>query len=68
MKLTYLPTTPMKKLKICVISSTVLHCPPKGYSGLEMLAWQIAEGLKDKGHDVMLVAPRGSTKIGRAHV
>lgn len=67
MKLTYLPTTPMKKLRICVISSTVLHCPPKGYSGLEMLAWQIAEGLKAKGHEVMLVAPRGSTSSCEIH-
>ena len=61
MKLNYLPTTSKTKLKICVISTTVLHCPPKGYSGLEMIAWQIAEGLKAKGHDVTLVAPRGST-------
>lgn len=61
MKLTYLAPTEIHKLKICVISTTVLHCPPKGYSGLEMIAWQIAEGLKAKGHDVTLVAPRGST-------
>jgi len=48
------------KLKICVISTTVLPCPPVGYSGLEMIAWQVAEGLKSKGHDVTLVAPQGS--------
>jgi glycosyltransferase involved in cell wall biosynthesis len=66
MNITHLPT-PKKKLKICVISSTILHCPPKGYSGLEMLAWQIAEGLKSKGHEVMLVAPRGSTSSCEIH-
>ena len=49
-----------KKLKICVISTTILPCPPVGYSGLEMIAWQIAEGLQAKGHDVTLVAPHGS--------
>jgi glycosyltransferase involved in cell wall biosynthesis len=47
-------------MKICVISSTVFPCPPPGYSGLEQLAWQIAEGLGRKGHDVVLVAPNGS--------
>lgn len=57
----------MKKLKICVISTTIIHCPPKGYSGLEMLAWQIAEGLQAKGHDVTLVAPRGSTSAATLH-
>lgn len=48
-------------MKICVISTTVLHCPPAGYSGLEMLAYQQAEGLSKKGHQVLLVAPVGST-------
>jgi glycosyltransferase involved in cell wall biosynthesis len=67
MKLAYLPTTSKTKLKICVISTTVLHCPPKGYSGLEMIAWQVAEGLKSKGHDVTLVAPRGSTTSCTLH-
>ena len=32
-----------------------------------MLAWQIAEGLKAKGHEVMLVAPRGSTSSCEIH-
>lgn len=47
-------------MKICVISTTIMTCPPAGYSGLEMLAWQQADGLKKKGHQVMLVAPTGS--------
>lgn len=37
-----------------------MPCPPPGYSGLEMLAWQIATGLHHAGHDVTLVAPSGS--------
>lgn len=48
-------------MKICVISTTVMTVPPPGYSGLEMLAWQQAEGLAKKGHQVLLVAPVGST-------
>jgi len=50
-----------KKLKICIISTTVITCPPPGYSGLEMVAWQQARGLSRRGHTVLLVAPRGST-------
>jgi glycosyltransferase involved in cell wall biosynthesis len=67
MKLSYLAPATKQKLKICVISTTVLHCPPKGYSGLEMIAWQVAEGLRSKGHDVMLVAPRGSQTSCELH-
>lgn len=38
-----------------------MTCPPQGYSGLEMLAYQQAEGLARRGHRVLLVAPREST-------
>lgn len=48
-------------MRICVISTTVMVCPPPGYSGLEMLAYQQAEGLAKRGHQVMLMAPHGST-------
>ena len=48
-------------MKIAVISTTVMTVPPPGYSGLEMLAWQQADGLKKRGHEVLLVAPGGST-------
>lgn len=51
-------------MKICVISSAVLTCPPPGYSGLEMIAWLIAKGLAVKGHIVSLVAPIGSSCPG----
>lgn len=48
-------------MKIAVISTTIMKCPPTGYSGLEMIAWQQAKGLAEKGHSVLLVAPVGST-------
>jgi glycosyltransferase involved in cell wall biosynthesis len=44
-------------MKICVISTTIMPVPPKGYSGLEFLAYQHAEGLAKKGHQVLLIAP-----------
>jgi glycosyltransferase involved in cell wall biosynthesis len=47
-------------MKICIISTTILPCPPKGYSGLEQIAYQQASGLAVKGHQVLLVAPTGS--------
>lgn len=49
------------KLKIAVISTTILTAPPPGYSGLEMVAWLQATGLAKKGHDVVFVSPKGST-------
>jgi glycosyltransferase involved in cell wall biosynthesis len=48
-------------MKVCVISTTIMVCPPKGYSGLEMLAWQQADGLSKLGNEVLLIAPIGST-------
>lgn len=53
-------------MKIGIISSTILTCPPRtptgeiGYGGLEQLAWQHAIGPADKGHEVNLIAPTGS--------
>ena len=47
-------------MNICVISTTIIPClPPSeaGYTGLEMLAYQQAEGLARRGHHVLLVAP-----------
>lgn len=54
-------------MKICVISTTILPAPPSGYAGLEMISWQCAEGLHNKGHDVTLIAPRGSKTNAKLH-
>jgi glycosyltransferase involved in cell wall biosynthesis len=48
-------------VKICIVSSSVIACPPPGYSGLEMITWQTAKGLAQLGHEISLVAPEGST-------
>lgn len=47
-------------MRIGVVSATVFPCPPPGYSGLEMIAWQCARGLAERGHEVSLIAPDGS--------
>ena len=47
-------------MKVAVISTTMIVCPPPGYSGLEMIAWQVARGLARRGHQVTLIAPIGS--------
>ena len=47
-------------MRIAVISAQVFACPPPGYSGLEMIAWQRAKGLAAKGHEVTFIAPNGS--------
>jgi glycosyltransferase involved in cell wall biosynthesis/predicted SAM-dependent methyltransferase len=47
-------------LNIGLISTTFFGCPPKGYSGLEMVVWDLAEGLAELGHKVRLFAPEGS--------
>lgn len=54
-------------MKVCVISTTVIPCPPSGYAGLEMISWLCANGLKDKGHDVTLIAPKGSSTKADIH-
>ncbi len=51
-------------MKIGVISSTVFKIPCLGYSGLEIIAWQCAKGLAEKGHQVAVFAPEGSTCPG----
>lgn len=55
-------------MKVAVISTPVFRVGPpngtSGYSGLEVIAWWIAKGLADKGHEVTLIAPDGSTCPG----
>lgn len=47
-------------MKIIVISSTILPAPVKGYGGLEQICHQVAVGLGTRGHQVLLVACKGS--------
>lgn len=62
-----LPTSKGVVLKIAVISSQIFQIGPgglKGYGGLEQVAWLIAKGLAERGHQVSLMAPDGSELPG----
>lgn len=47
-------------MKICLIGTNIFAIPLTGYGGLEQLVYLLAVGLKDKGHQVAVVAPNGS--------
>lgn len=53
-------------MKIAVVSSSVFAVGNgpgglSGYGGLEVVAWQLAKGLGERGHEVYLFAPEGSS-------
>jgi glycosyltransferase involved in cell wall biosynthesis len=47
-------------MKVILISSGSLPCPPVGYGGLEQVVYDLAVGLKSLGHEVSVVAPTES--------
>lgn len=51
-------------MRIAVISTPIFKIPLPGYGGLEQIAYEQAAGLAALGHDVLLVAPDGSTCPG----
>ena len=54
-------------MRICVVSSQVFKLGSgglSGYGGLEQVAWMRAKGLAERGHQVALVAPHGSSCPG----
>ena len=61
-------TYPEKKLRIALISTPFFTVPPSGYSGLEQIVWDLAEGLDELGHDVTIFAPDGSQATKHGHV
>jgi glycosyltransferase involved in cell wall biosynthesis/predicted SAM-dependent methyltransferase len=54
------PISIKERLRIGLMSTQFFGCPPKGYSGLEMVVWDLACGLAELGHYVRLFAPEGS--------
>lgn len=48
------------KVKLAIISTNVYALPPRSYAGVEMLTYQLALGLAQRGHQVAVVAPEGS--------
>ena len=47
-------------MNIMLISSACLPSPPSHYGGLEMIVYDLAIGLSNRGHDVSVAAPQGS--------
>lgn len=48
-------------MKILLISSFALRTPPVHYGGLERVWYEYAKGLNQLGHEVTLIAAKGST-------
>lgn len=57
-----------KKLRIALISTPFFTVPPAGYSGLEQIVWDLAEGLDELGHEVTIFAPDGSQATKHGYV
>jgi len=47
-------------MRIGLISPPLLTTPPRSYGGLEAVVWNLAVALSELGHEVILVASRGS--------
>jgi glycosyltransferase involved in cell wall biosynthesis len=45
-----------KTMRIAMISTPFLAVPPESYGGTELLVYELAEGLIERGHDVVLFA------------
>lgn len=43
-------------MRIALISTPFVACPPANYGGTELIAYQLAEGYIKRGHDVVLYA------------
>jgi glycosyltransferase involved in cell wall biosynthesis len=47
-------------MKLAVVSTQVFQLPISGYSGLEVLAFELAKGFAARGHSTTIMAPDGS--------
>lgn len=47
-------------MKIAILGSVALPVPPPGQGGTEWIAYHQAVGLSQKGHDVLLIAAKGT--------
>ena len=52
-------------MRIALIAPPWYPVPPTGYGGIEWVVALLADGLTDRGHDVTLFAPSGSTTRAR---
>lgn len=63
-----IPDSAGRKLRVGLVSTGFFGLPPKGYSGLEMVVWNLACGLAELGHEVSLFAPEGSLTPPGGHL
>jgi len=54
-----------KAMKIAVIAPAWIPVPPSFYGGIEIVVYNLVEGLAALGHEVLLFAPDGSNVSGR---
>jgi len=54
-------------MKIAVIAPPYISVPPPEYGGIEQVVYNIAEGLKSLGQDVILFAPKESKTSATLH-
>lgn len=52
-------------MRIALICPDYFPIPPANYGGIERVVYTLAEDLVDRGHDVLLYAPRGSQTKAR---
>src|SRR5215211_3532082 len=48
-------------MKIAEVAPPWIAVPPEGYGGIELVVDLLASGLQERGHDVALFAPKGSS-------
>ena len=58
----------MRHLKIGILSTPLIECPPKTYGGLERVNYDLCNALSQMGHKVILYAPTGSVKPEKAYL
>jgi glycosyltransferase involved in cell wall biosynthesis len=54
-------------MRIAMVSTPFVPVPPRDYGGTELIVYELAEGLLDRGHDVTLFATGDSRTRARLH-
>jgi len=56
-----------QKMRIAMVSTPFVPVPPRDYGGTELIVYELAEGLLDRGHDLTLFATGDSHTRARLH-
>jgi glycosyltransferase involved in cell wall biosynthesis len=63
-----LPAPAAAPLRVAMLAPPWIPVPAPAYGGIEEVVRLLCEGLVERGHDVTLLAPPGSTSTARVHV